>query len=130
MLNNGLSDVHAVLLTHEHNDHVSGLDDIRPINYRYKREIPIYGAARSLNEIRQRFAYAFDPDYKYPGKPHVTAVDIQDDPFLVENILVTPVPIDHGDMSIYGFRIGNMAYITDAKRIPEKVSFCCRTSIC
>jgi phosphoribosyl 1,2-cyclic phosphate phosphodiesterase len=120
MLNNGLSDVHAVLLTHEHSDHVSGLDDIRPINYRYKREIPIYGAARSLNEIRQRFAYAFDPDYIYPGKPHVRTVDIRDEPFLVGNILVTPVPIDHGDMAIYGFRIGDMAYITDAKRIPEK----------
>jgi len=118
MLNNGLSNVHAVLLTHEHNDHISGLDDIRPINFRYQRDIPIYGSSRSLGEIQRRFSYAFDPEYHYPGKPHVTSIMIGDEPFMVSDILITPIPIDHGDMPIYGFRIGNLAYITDAKIIP------------
>ncbi|MEP6794732.1 MAG: MBL fold metallo-hydrolase [Saprospiraceae bacterium] len=120
MLNNRLSDVHAVLLTHEHNDHISGLDDIRPINFRYNRNIPIYGSGRSLDEIRKRFFYAFDPDDMYPGKPHVTGITINDDPFVINDVLITPIPVDHGDMPIYGYRIGDLAYITDAKIVPER----------
>ncbi|MBK9981663.1 MAG: MBL fold metallo-hydrolase [Saprospiraceae bacterium] len=120
MLNNGISDVHAVLLTHEHNDHISGLDDIRPINFRYNRNIPIFGSERSLAEIRNRFLYAFDPEYMYPGKPHVTAMVINDDPFMFNDVLVTPIPVDHGDMPIYGYRIGDLAYITDAKIVPAR----------
>ena len=119
MISNHLSDVHAVLLTHEHNDHISGLDDIRPINFRYHRNIPIYGSSRSLREIEQRFGYAFDPEYKYPGKPHVSARVIDDSPFLIHSTPITPIPVDHGDMSIYGYRIYDLAYITDAKTIPE-----------
>ncbi len=119
MLANSLSNVQAVLLTHEHNDHISGLDDIRPINFLYKRDIPIYGSARSLLEIHRRFIYAFDPEYHYPGKPRVSSVIINDNPFNIGNIEITPIPIDHGDLAIYGFRIGKFAYITDAKTIPE-----------
>lgn len=119
MLDNHISNVHAVLLTHEHNDHISGLDEIRPINFLYKREIPIYGSPRSLLEIKRRFFYAFDPDYKYPGKPRVSGIEIGDKPFLIRDVEVQPIPVDHGGMPIYGFRIGNFAYITDAKTIPE-----------
>jgi phosphoribosyl 1,2-cyclic phosphate phosphodiesterase len=119
MLSNDLSNVHAVLLTHEHNDHILGLDDIRPINYLYRREIPIYGAARSLLEIHRRFIYAFDPDYHYPGKPRVSSIIINDEPFRIGDLEIIPVPVDHGDMAIYGFRIRNLAYITDAKTIPD-----------
>ncbi len=119
MLNNKFSNVHAVLLTHEHNDHISGLDDIRPINYIYDREIPIYGSARSLLEIRRRFIYAFDHEYFYPGKPRVSGVVINDQPFTIGHSEIIPIPVDHGDLSIYGFRIGNLGYITDAKTIPE-----------
>jgi phosphoribosyl 1,2-cyclic phosphate phosphodiesterase len=120
MLVNGFSDVHAVLLTHEHNDHVSGLDDIRPVNFLYQRDIPIYGSARSLLEIHRRFIYAFDKEYVYPGKPRVTSMIIDDTPFEVEGITITPIPVDHGDMAIYGFRVGDVAYITDAKSLPDQ----------
>jgi phosphoribosyl 1,2-cyclic phosphate phosphodiesterase len=119
MLNNKLSDVHAVLLTHEHNDHISGLDDLRPINFRHQRNIPIYGSDRTLSEIERRFYYAFDDTYVYPGKPRVHAVRIHDDPIVIDDIVIQPVPVDHGDMEIYGFRVGSIAYITDAKTIPE-----------
>ena len=119
MLANDISDVHAVLLTHEHNDHISGLDDIRPINFLYKRDIPIYGAARSLLEVHRRFFYAFDTDYYYPGKPRVSQVILHDAPFTIGDTEILPIPIDHGDMSILGYRIGNLAYVTDAKTIPK-----------
>jgi phosphoribosyl 1,2-cyclic phosphate phosphodiesterase len=117
MLNNGLSDVRAVLLTHEHNDHISGLDDLRPINFKYHRTIPFYGADRTLLELERRFYYAFDEHYEYPGKPQVKAIRIDDQPFEIEGIRIQPIPVDHGDMMVYGYRIGSMAYITDAKMI-------------
>ncbi len=120
MLRSALSDVHAVLVTHEHNDHITGLDDLRPINFKYNRNIPLYASERTLHQLRRRFYYAFDEDNHYPGKPRVHAVTIEDRPFQVEGVEVIPVPVDHGDMMIYGFRVGSLAYITDAKQIPEE----------
>jgi phosphoribosyl 1,2-cyclic phosphate phosphodiesterase len=119
MLNNGLSDVKAVLLTHEHNDHISGLDDLRPINFRFHRTIPFYGIDRTLMELKKRFYYAFDENYEYPGKPQVKAHVINEQAFEIEGIRIQPIPVDHGDMTVFGYRIGNVAYITDAKRIPD-----------
>lgn len=119
MLDNNIDDVHAVLLTHEHNDHISGLDDIRPINFLHQRNIPIYGHPRTMSEMRKRFYYAFDENNPYPGKPRVHGVEIEPIPFFIGDTLITPIPVDHGDMEIYGYRIGDMAYITDVKRIPD-----------
>lgn len=119
MLANDLQNVHAVLLTHEHNDHISGLDDIRPINFLYHRDIPIYGGQRTLSEMHRRFYYAFDPDYQYPGKPRVHSITVEDNtPFAIGDHTILPIVVDHGDMAIYGYRIGPLAYITDAKTIP------------
>lgn len=121
MLANDLQNVHAVLLTHEHNDHISGLDDIRPINFLYHRDIPIYGGQRTLSEMHRRFYYAFDADYQYPGKPRVHGITIEDHiPFIIAGTTITPILVDHGDMAIYGYRIGPLAYITDAKTIPAE----------
>lgn len=119
MLRAGIDDVHAVLLTHEHNDHITGLDDLRPINFLHKRNIPIYSGERTLGEMKRRFYYAFDDEYQYPGKPMVHAVAINDMPFQVEGVTVQPIPVDHGDIMVYGFRVGTLAYITDAKVISE-----------
>ena len=119
MLANDLQNVHAVLLTHEHNDHISGLDDIRPINFLYQRDIPIYGGQRTLSEMHRRFYYAFDPDYQYPGKPRVHSITVEDNtPFAIGDHTILPIVVDHGDMAIYGYRIDPLAYITDAKTIP------------
>jgi phosphoribosyl 1,2-cyclic phosphate phosphodiesterase len=119
MLANGLQNVHAVLLTHEHNDHISGLDDIRPINFMYHRDIPIYGGQRTLSEMHRRFYYAFDADYQYPGKPRVHSIAVEESiPFVIGGNTITPILVDHGDMAIFGYRIGPLAYITDAKTIP------------
>ncbi len=119
MLTNHFDDVHAILVTHEHNDHVSGLDDIRPINFLHQRDIPVYTGSRTLAELERRFYYAFDPAYQYPGKPKVHGISIdQLDTFMVKDVPITPIRIDHGGLDIFGFRIGNLGYITDAKTIP------------
>lgn len=120
MLDNNLSDVHAVLLTHEHNDHISGLDDIRPVNFRYKRNIPVYGQERSITEMKRRFGYVFDENYAYAAKPRIEPVIIGPEAFSIGDLRITPVPVDHGDMTVYGYRIGDFAYVTDAKRIPPE----------
>jgi phosphoribosyl 1,2-cyclic phosphate phosphodiesterase len=119
MLANQLDNVHAILLTHEHNDHTMGLDDIRPVNFLHKREMPLFGSPGALAEMRSRFAYAFDEEYKYPGKPSVKPVDIGPEPFSFQGIDITPIPADHGGMPVYGYRIGRFAYLTDAKVIPD-----------
>lgn len=120
MLDNQLTDVHAILLTHEHNDHISGLDDIRPVNFLYHRNIPIYGGERTLSEMHRRFYYAFDPSYQYPGKPLVHSIQIDTNPFTIGEVNIQPVMVDHGDMPIFGYRIGSLAYITDAKTLPPE----------
>jgi phosphoribosyl 1,2-cyclic phosphate phosphodiesterase len=120
MLDNHIEDVHAVLLTHEHNDHISGLDDIRPINFLHQRNIPVYGHPRTIGELHKRFYYAFDQEYEYPGKPRVHSIELNNTPVTINDIAVEPVLVDHGDMPIYGYRIDAMAYITDAKTIPAK----------
>jgi phosphoribosyl 1,2-cyclic phosphate phosphodiesterase len=121
MLTNHLDDIHAILVTHEHNDHVSGLDDIRPINFLHQRDMPVYSGARTIAELEKRFYYAFDPVYQYPGRPRVHSIAIDGmDQFFVENVPIKPIVIDHGGLDIFGFRIGDLAYITDAKIIPDK----------
>ncbi len=119
LLANRILDIHGILLTHEHNDHVSGLDDIRPINFLYNRDMPVMGSERTLLEVKRRFDYAFDPLYTYAGKPKVHAVTIDHAPFTFRDVHIIPIPVDHGDMPVLGYRIGRLAYVTDAKFIPE-----------
>lgn len=119
MLRAGGQRVDAILLTHEHNDHVAGLDDVRPFNFRYQMDMPLFGLPRTLAAIRERFPYVFDKN-PYPGAPVVRACPI--DPatdFCIENLLVRPIEVLHGQMPILGFRIKDLTYITDAKSIPE-----------
>jgi len=120
LLTNEITDVDAVLLTHEHDDHVSGLDDIRPINFRLKKNIPIYGLARVLRDLRARYRYVFDSVNDYPGKPRVDLIEIDTGPLHIGAIIVQPIEVIHGNLDILGYRFGNFAYITDAKTISEE----------
>lgn len=120
MLTAGIDDIHAVLITHEHNDHVMGLDDIRPINYFHQRVIPVYGLESALLEIKKRFPYAFDPDYIYPGKPNVRAIEINDQLIEIEGIKILPIPAMHGDLPVLGYRFGRIAYLTDVKVLSDE----------
>lgn len=120
MLVNGISDIDAVLLTHEHDDHVSGLDDIRPINFRLKKNIPLYGLPRVLNDLRARYRYVFDTSYAYSGKPRIDLIEINTDPLHIGSLEVQPIEVMHGNVDILGYRFGNFAYITDAKTIDKE----------
>ena len=119
MLNNDFSQVDAILLTHEHNDHVAGLDDIRPINFHYKSDIPIYGHERVLGQLKTRFSYAFTKD-KYPGAPTLSLISIDKGEFSIEGVHVTALEVMHGRLPILGFRIKDFVYLTDVKTIGEE----------
>lgn len=108
----------AVLITHIHFDHVAGLDDLRA--YCFERPMPIYARADVLRDLHNRIPYCFS-DHPYPGVPKFEEHVIGDDPFLVEGVRVEPIPVMHYKLPIIGFRIGPLAYITDAKTIEDEV---------
>ncbi|MFT4032765.1 MAG: MBL fold metallo-hydrolase [Siphonobacter sp.] len=109
----------AVLFTHAHKDHTAGLDDIRPFNFRQNSDIPLYGEANVLDQIQMEFSYAF-AENKYPGVPRLRLEPIIHEPFEVLGIEVTPIRVMHHRLPVYGFRIQDFCYITDANFIPEE----------
>lgn len=119
MIANNVKKIDGILFTHEHNDHVIGLDDVRPFYFR-QGDISIYAHQRVLNELKKRFAYVFETENKYPGAPTLDENIIEDTPFLVGQKKVIPVNVYHPELQVYGFRFGDFAYVTDAKIIPEK----------
>ena len=108
----------AVLLTHIHYDHVAGLDDLR--TYCYRRSFPLYARADVLDNLHKRIPYCFSSD-PYPGVAQFEEHVIGDKPFLVEGVRVEPIPVMHYKLPIYGFKIGPLAFITDAKTIDDTV---------
>ncbi len=108
----------AVLLTHIHFDHVAGLDDLRA--YCFERPFPVYARADVLRDLHQRIPYCFAA-HPYPGVAQFEEHVIGDEPFLVDGVRVEPIPVNHYKLAIVGFRIGPLAYITDAKTIDPDV---------
>lgn len=119
MLRAGVKDLDAILFTHEHKDHVAGLDDIRPFNYLLKKNIDIYATERVQHALRKEFAYIF-AEAHYPGLPQIDLHTIADRPFYVGDNEIIPLHIMHYKLPILGFRIGDFSYITDAKTIAEE----------
>lgn len=117
MLINNEENIDAVLLTHEHNDHVIGLDDLRPLIFKNGKRMPLYAMERVGNEVKNRFPYAF-LDVRYPGVPSFEMHTVNGG-FEVENQKIIPVEVMHGKIPILGYRIHNLAYITDASFISE-----------
>ena len=118
MLHNEEEQIDAVLLTHEHNDHVIGLDDLRPLIFKNKKNIDLYCQKRVGDEVRSRFSYAFS-DIKYPGAPSFDLHEI-DQPFSIFDTEVIPVEVFHSKIKIFGYKFRNLAYITDASFISDK----------
>ena len=119
MLDNNISKIDAILFTHEHNDHTAGLDDVRPFNFMHQMHIPAFAEKRIVDQIFSRFAYIFDEN-PYPGAPRIILNEINDaDTFYIKGVSITPIRIMHGALPILGFRIGDFAYLTDVKSIPD-----------
>lgn len=115
MLLQNVQRLEAILYTHEHNDHVAGLDDIRPLNFKFDMDMPLYGQERVLNELKKRFGYIFS---NYPGVPRITDNVIEGEkPFKVEGIEILPIEVMHGQLPILGYRIHDITYLTDVKTI-------------
>ena len=115
----GLTRVDTILLTHSHADHVLGLDDVRIFNFRQKSSIPCLGSAHSLTQVRKMFGYVFDPETpRGGGLPQLTLATIAG-PFCLGQETVIPIPLLHGTLPVFGFRVGKLAYLTDCNKIPD-----------
>jgi phosphoribosyl 1,2-cyclic phosphate phosphodiesterase len=109
----------AILYTHAHADHILGLDDVRPFNFRQKGQIPIYAAADTMDAIRRVYQYIFDGVKRESNIPQLATHIIDGAAFEVFGLRFLPIPILHGSATIYGFRFGEAAYLTDHSDIPE-----------
>ncbi len=122
MLKAGIGSVDAVLYTHDHADHTHGIDDLRALSGHHRGTVPIYGPADSLERMRRKFDYIFDPMAQpIPGssRPDVTlhaleaGVEVK-----VAGVAVVPLRFSHGPLDVFGYRFGRLAYLTDVKTVP------------
>jgi len=119
MLREHITRLDAILLTHEHKDHIAGLDDVRAFNYKSQDAIDIFSEERVQKVLKKDYSYVFS-EYQYPGIPKMRLNPIPDEGFTVKKLQIVPVRVFHYRLPVYGFRIGNFAYITDANYIPEE----------
>ena len=119
MLQHKVQRLDAVVFTHPHKDHIAGMDDIRAFNFRQGADIDIYANAMTMEGLKREFHYVFAED-KYPGVPTVEAHLIDERPFKVHGLEFIPIPVLHYKMPVYGFRVGDFAYVTDANFISDE----------
>ncbi len=118
MLRSKVSKIDGILFTHEHADHTSGLDDIRPFSFQMGA-VPIFAQRRVIENLTKRFDYIFVNKNKYPGAPSVIINEVKNKPFFLHNLKVIPIEIFHHKITVLGFRFDNVAYLTDVKTISE-----------
>ncbi|AYQ32844.1 MBL fold metallo-hydrolase [Runella sp. SP2] len=118
MLREDITQLDAVIFTHQHKDHTAGLDDVRAFNFLQNKDMPVYGRLQVLEQLKREFEYVF-ADYRYPGIPRLQLHEITNTPFDVLGVTFTPIDVLHHRLPVFGFRIGNFAYLTDVNHIPE-----------
>ena len=119
MLSERVTKLDAIILTHEHKDHIAGLDDVRAFNYKSQDAIDIFSEERVQKVIKKEYSYVFS-EYQYPGIPKMRLNTIPEHAFNINNLQIIPIRVFHYRLPVYGFRVGNFAYITDANYIPEE----------
>lgn len=119
MLRENIRKIDGILLTHEHKDHIGGLDDVRAFNYTSRKPVDVYATELVQETVKKDFDYAFTED-PYPGVPQINLVTIDDhNPFTVGDMEIIPILGQHFMIPVLGFRIGNMAYLTDFNAIEQ-----------
>lgn len=119
MLRQNVRHLDAVLITHSHKDHIAGMDDVRAFNFQQQAPIPVYSSPETQDALRREFYYAFG-ERKYPGVPRLQLETIvAGEPFLIGTQRILPFEVMHYKMQVMGFRIGDFAYITDAKTVSD-----------
>jgi phosphoribosyl 1,2-cyclic phosphate phosphodiesterase len=119
MLREDVKQMDAVIFTHEHKDHTAGFDDIRAFNFILRKKMDVYASARVQEAIRREFAYIFS-DFKYPGIPEIDLHLIENKELTIHGVKFLPIEVTHYRLPVFGYRIGDFSYITDANYISEQ----------
>lgn len=118
MLRENIANINGIIFTHEHADHTAGLDDIRPFTHKMG-DVPLYIPERIVDNLQQRFYYIFTKVNRYPGAPSADIQIIYNKPFELGGKEIIPIEYAHGKLMMFGYRIGNVAYLTDFKSISQ-----------
>ncbi|MCG8477106.1 MAG: MBL fold metallo-hydrolase [Cytophagales bacterium] len=127
VLRAGIKELDAILYTHQHKDHVAGLDDVRGFNFSLRKDIPIFAKADVIAQLENEFPYIFNPN-GYGGAPRIVVNELKNQPFSLGQLNIQPIEVIHGSLPIFGFRIKDFVYITDAKTIAAEEREKCRNA--
>ena len=119
MLRANVQDIDGILYTHEHKDHVAGMDDVRPFCFKHNKKVEIYAHERVLKQLKQEFHYVFDERFNYSGIPRINPNVITNAPFEINGETITPIDGLHYKLQVFGFRIDDFTYITDMNAISD-----------